>query len=480
MNRFIVFAFLLFCTVTAYAQDTDVAALNYGARFDFQPGVYTTSIDRSYLNTTNTRSLGRGEEWIGEWQISPVWSPDGEKIAYTDRSFIFLVPAKGGIPEMLFEAVFFYPYNDQQLALGGRVAGIAGFSADGRKLYFSYQQRDPSTIQITEHDQFLRISATGLLSYVKCIDVETRETTDVIPNAAAIAVSSSGRYLAYYSIPDLTLRVKDLMGDGDWEIAPKGVNGACFTPDEQYVLYFSPSGELNKAPIQGGDPIQLSSSVGKCGYQMECSPDGAWMLFVKYGGLVTVTSEFPNSSSTSTHEKQTLSAINLNTGEVVDMLPSVDSITFGNIDFSPDGKQICYCRQDYKNTNHVNGQNIGSWTDEILYIMDISLPSAPDEQVSVTDAAPKGFALTGNYPNPFNPSTHIAFTIPSSGTVQLTVYDATGRTVRNMVSSTLSAGAHEMVWDGRDESGAAASSGTYIARVKMGSFTASHRMTLMK
>jgi hypothetical protein len=116
-----------------------------------------------------------------------------------------------------------------------------------------------------------------------------------------------------------------------------------------------------------------------------------------------------------------------------------------------------------------------------IYIKDVSsFASDPDGQVSVADDAPKGFALTGNHPNPFNPSTTISFTLPSSGAARLSIYDVTGRKVRDLVSSVLPAGAHEMVWDGRDDSGKTVSSGTYLARLKMGGFTASHRMTLVK
>ena len=49
------------------------------------------------------------------------------------------------------------------------------------------------------------------------------------------------------------------------------------------------------------------------------------------------------------------------------------------------------------------------------------------------DALPDRFALEGNYPNPFNPSTTIPFTLPESGTVRLEVYNSIGQRVRQML-----------------------------------------------
>ncbi len=189
---------------------------------------------------------------------------------------------------------------------------------------------------------------------------------------------------------------------------------------------------------------------------------------VKYSGEVT-TSEGRFSYDKNIWK---MCVFNMGTSETLDLFPVSTTIDTQHGQVSPDGKQICYLYHDV----------VSKSERYVIYIKDISsLPvSSSDPQLSVEDATPTSFALTGNYPNPFNPSTHIAFTISASGMVHLSVYDVTGRKVRDMFSATLSTGAHEMVWDGRDESGAAVSSGTYIARLKMGNFAQSHRMTLMK
>ncbi len=99
---------------------------------------------------------------------------------------------------------------------------------------------------------------------------------------------------------------------------------------------------------------------------------------------------------------------------------------------------------------------------------------------AVQSSAPTPFAVTGNHPNPFNPSTTIEYALPSAGKASLAVYSITGQKVRELVSGTLPAGKHSAVWDGRDDRGTAVSSGVYISHLRMGDKVASGRMMLVK
>lgn len=65
-------------------------------------------------------------------------------------------------------------------------------------------------------------------------------------------------------------------------------------------------------------------------------------------------------------------------------------------------------------------------------------------------------------PNPFNPTTTIAFTVPYSGLVDLKIYDTAGRLVRTLISDHRGAGLHEVQWNGRDQAGHPVSSGLYF------------------
>lgn len=95
-------------------------------------------------------------------------------------------------------------------------------------------------------------------------------------------------------------------------------------------------------------------------------------------------------------------------------------------------------------------------------------------------AAPLAFQLQQNYPNPFNPETRITFTIPTDEKVDLVIYDLLGNQVRNLVSANLSAGEHQIVWDGLDETSQKVSSGIYFYVLKTATARMLRKMTLIK
>lgn len=84
-------------------------------------------------------------------------------------------------------------------------------------------------------------------------------------------------------------------------------------------------------------------------------------------------------------------------------------------------------------------------------------------------------------PNPFNPSTTLAFDLPRAMPVRLTVHDAAGRLVRVLRDGREgAAGRNEVTWDGRDDAGRAQPSGVYLARVETASLVATTRLTLLR
>jgi ligand-binding sensor domain-containing protein len=93
---------------------------------------------------------------------------------------------------------------------------------------------------------------------------------------------------------------------------------------------------------------------------------------------------------------------------------------------------------------------------------------------------PKALSIRGSFPNPFNPQTTIEYVLPQGGFVELSLYNLSGQKIRQLVSNTLSAGMHTVVWDGCDQNGKRVSSGIYFSRLKLGSQITSGRMVLMK
>jgi|GEM_PF-3128721 len=94
---------------------------------------------------------------------------------------------------------------------------------------------------------------------------------------------------------------------------------------------------------------------------------------------------------------------------------------------------------------------------------------------------PLEMSLRENYPNPFNPGTTIEYDLPApGGWVNLSIYDVRGRLVRTLVDRSLLPGHYETLWNGKDDSGTAVSSGLYFCRMQAGEFTATRKMVLMR
>jgi hypothetical protein len=99
----------------------------------------------------------------------------------------------------------------------------------------------------------------------------------------------------------------------------------------------------------------------------------------------------------------------------------------------------------------------------------------------VEDAEIHRLALGQNFPNPFNPVTKVAFTVPDgAGRVTLTVHNVNGQVVRTLVDEELPAGPALAVWNGADDSGRSLASGVYFARLVSDEQSAFRKMTLLK
>jgi len=99
---------------------------------------------------------------------------------------------------------------------------------------------------------------------------------------------------------------------------------------------------------------------------------------------------------------------------------------------------------------------------------------------------PTEFALFPNYPNPFNPTTKISYSLAEESRVTLSVYNVLGEKIRNLVNDLQVAGKYSVFWDGRGENGKSLSGSVYIYRLKAvpisgkKPFTAIGKMVLTK
>jgi uncharacterized repeat protein (TIGR02543 family) len=100
--------------------------------------------------------------------------------------------------------------------------------------------------------------------------------------------------------------------------------------------------------------------------------------------------------------------------------------------------------------------------------------------IATADRTPTAFRLRQNYPNPFNATTEFAFDVPVQGDVKVDVYSADGRHIRSLVHGITSAGAHRILWDGKDASGGDTGSGIYVCRMTATHFTQSVKLIYLK
>ncbi len=93
---------------------------------------------------------------------------------------------------------------------------------------------------------------------------------------------------------------------------------------------------------------------------------------------------------------------------------------------------------------------------------------------------PASFAVHAPRPNPFGPSTTIAYDVPRAARVSVRVYDASGRLVRTLLDRAVEPGRHASVWDGRDSGGRAVAAGVYFCRVETEGKGLVRRVVLLK
>ncbi|MBU0692780.1 T9SS type A sorting domain-containing protein, partial [bacterium] len=107
----------------------------------------------------------------------------------------------------------------------------------------------------------------------------------------------------------------------------------------------------------------------------------------------------------------------------------------------------------------------------IPVIGEIRTPNVDDQ----VEGIPSEYYLAEAYPNPFNPSTTIEFGLPQESQVKLSVFDLTGRVVETIVQQQLPAGRHSVEFSGQQ-----LPSGIYFYTITAGSFSAGHKMILLK
>ena len=94
--------------------------------------------------------------------------------------------------------------------------------------------------------------------------------------------------------------------------------------------------------------------------------------------------------------------------------------------------------------------------------------------------SPLTFILKSNFPNPFNPITTIEFTLLHDAHLELTIYDARGRTVKNLINEKRFSGKSSIQWNAKDNHGQTVPSGIYFFEINAGDFKKTNKMIFLK
>ena len=121
-------------------------------------------------------------------------------------------------------------------------------------------------------------------------------------------------------------------------------------------------------------------------------------------------------------------------------------------------------RQDWIDNDWVNYSKFTYVYEEIL-----------DTDISDITSIPNHYNLSNPYPNPFNPTTTIEFSIPRSDMVSIKVYDILGKEITTLLTDYLTVGNHSIKWDGNNNS-----SGIYFIRMESGGFMDMKKVFLLK
>ncbi len=117
-----------------------------------------------------------------------------------------------------------------------------------------------------------------------------------------------------------------------------------------------------------------------------------------------------------------------------------------------------------------SSMNESLFSDEVSIVIDEQYENFDPSQT------PKEYRLNQNYPNPFNPITTIAYRLPHSSEVVLTIHNLLGQEVRRLVSEIQAPGNKWMTWDGRDNQGDMVGAGVYIYSIRTGTTIETRKM----
>ncbi len=279
------------------------------------------------------------------------------------------------------------------------------------------------------------------------------------PNSALLALTVyDGQLIAagvFTSIGGISANLIAAWDGARWTALGSGVDGAVYALTVYNGLLVAAGSFLNA----GGLPAaRIAAWDGQLWRPLGSGFDGTVRAVTQYGSQLIAGGQFASAGGTPVSKIAAWdghSWLPLGSGvdSVVLALCAVDTSLYVGGQFTAAGSKSspCFARWDrYPGT-----------------------PTAIHDDLGNT--LPRKSALYPNYPNPFNPTTTIAFDLPRRSFVTLSICNVLGQTVSTVLSRELSAGSHQVIWDGSDYA-----SGVYFYRLQTDNYADTRKMIMIK
>lgn len=350
--------------------------------------------------------------------------------------------------------------------------GAAAFSADGLEFYMDIYD-DDSGIRVrymeADGDIWTEPQQASFSNNVNTASPSLTDDDNKIyfisdrPDGLAYGVWSASRTQSGWSAP-VPVSIPSVANlSGGWEVSVARDETLYLRMDDASSNTETDIYEVRKVNGAYLAPVRLDNNVNSP--QMEIGPfvdpDGDYLIFNSFrpGGLggMDLYICFSDQNGSWLPAVNMGSAINSSSQEGGVFVTSDASCLFFLSDRPPHGRNPYWISAS---------------------VIDNLRPLATDE--SSSGELPKVIRLAGNYPNPFNPTTTIAFELPVTTAVQLGVYDLLGREITQLAHTQMNRGFHTVGWDGKTSHGVEVPTGTYIARIVTPGYTKSIKMLLLK
>lgn len=247
-------------------------------------------------------------------------------------------------------------------------------------------------------------------------------------------------------------------------------------------------------PVTAGTDIEFKWTYEKDG-SVSSGDDCVWIdeiIFPAAGGgdapiisLSTEEIEFGNVNLNETSIEQ-LTIFNMGTVELTGTITAPDGFSSELTSYSVESGENIVVDIDFTPTEAItySGDLVITSNDPNQAEVTVALSGTGVGTGSGVDLLPTVTELNGNYPNPFNPTTNIKFSLKADSKVLLSIYNVRGQKVKTLINDNMEAGYHTIVWDGRDDSGKSVSSGVYFNNFgsadESGDYTSVKKMILLK